>query len=122
MLASIVAVETNIIVNAIFVQHVKKRDLLRVGQTCSRGFYFEKIRCLVMIETAHFLVQKLSIVLLGQSWEECLELSFQRVLFNHLHELIVAQELLVTWLPVVGRLRRSCTVSMLLVIVQPPYK
>jgi len=65
MLASIVTVETNVIINAIFVQHVKKRDLVRVGQTLSRVFYFEKIRRLIMIEAAHFLIQELSIVCLG---------------------------------------------------------
>lgn len=47
------------------------------------------IRRLIMIESAHFLIQELSPIRLGESWEECLELSFQAVSLNHLHELIV---------------------------------
>ena len=119
MLTSIVTVETNIIINASFVQHVEERGLVRVGQWAAAAgiltvigvatiiasgvFYFEKIWRLIMIQSAHFLVEELSPVSLGQSWEECVELSFQGVRLNHLHERVVGQQLLLAWLPVVWR-------------------
>lgn len=136
VLASIVTIEANVIVNACLVQHVEQRELVRVRQraVASAGrliapmtwlhatvgpivFNFEVVRRLIMVESAHLLIQKLAPVGLRKRWEECLELSLQRILLNHLHELVVVQQFFAAWSPVVWRLRCSCTVAVLLVVV-----
>ena len=78
---------------------------------------FEQVRCLILVSVSLVAVQQLLPICLSQSWEESLELSLKRVFLDHLHQSIVGQDLVASWLLVKRLLLASSAAALLLVLL-----